>query len=155
MLPRENSHGITPVEVTPEAGASFPRGVVCDSVSPSAPILRLMGKDLMVISKEKAADLPRDQTMQNASRDSQVPSLSEHSCGFPSWQDQTSRGSVLIRPHVHEQDPRTFVTRHFDFGSSNVMNNNSRSPEQTSGGMYVNKRVHSNFTIPSMPPLPR
>lgn len=148
--PLENSHqGSMPVEVTSEAGISFSRNGDCDSSSPSAPILRLMGKDLMVINKERD-DRSRNPTAQNACTNSQMLPVSELSSGFSSWQHHPSQDAIFMAPPVLEQDPRTLAMRHFDFGASNMISN-PRNSKQASGGMYVNKRMHASFSSPPSP----
>lgn len=148
--PMENSHqGTMPVEVTSEAGISFSRSGDCDSSSPSAPILRLMGKDLMVINKERD-DLSRNPTAQNGCTNSQMLPVSEFSSGFSSWQHHPSQGSIFMAPSVLEQDPRTFAVRQFDFGTSNMISN-LRNSKQASGEMYINKRMHASFSSPPSP----
>lgn len=121
---------IMPKEVATEAAVSFPKPGDCDSASPAS-ILRLMGKDLMVINKSKD-----DISVQNVCTNRQVLPVSEFPCGVPrSWEHQSPQSMVVMGPLLHEHNPHTFSVQHFGGGSSNTIN--FRSPKQGSqGSMY-------------------
>ncbi|XP_021740771.1 uncharacterized protein LOC110707051 [Chenopodium quinoa] len=131
----ETSHqSITSLESSLEAADPFPRSGEYGSTSP-APILRLMGKDLMV-SNQVDADLSRSQAAINVNVSKLVKS----------WEPQSSQSPTFMGPLPHGQDPDILPVRHFNVGPSNVMHSfGSHNP--ASEGMYLNEHTHASFSV--------
>ncbi|KAJ8754957.1 hypothetical protein K2173_015469 [Erythroxylum novogranatense] len=99
----------------------------CDSVSPSAsnPILRLMGKNLMVINKDEDASMPIGQVephMRDIERASQFPTFSRV-CPV-NIQDQNPYQFNRMIPQgsaISSRDPHSTMGHCFDVGFSNNM----------------------------------
>ncbi|KNA13989.1 hypothetical protein SOVF_111480 [Spinacia oleracea] len=120
----------------------FSRTGDCDSISPSALTLRLMGKDLKV-SNQIDTDLSRSQAAINGDMNKLVKR---------SWEPQSP---TFLRPLPHVQDhPQFLPVRHFDVESSNVMHSFG-SHNQSSGGMYLNERMHAGFSVLGAGPFRR
>lgn len=130
-------------QTTVQAADPFLRNGEYDSSSPSAPILRLMGKDLMVSNKVDT-DLSRSQASINVGMN----------IVKRSWELQPTQNPTCMKPLLHGQDPHCLPVRHVDLGSSNVIHN-FRSHDQASGGMYNYDRMHASFSVLGAGPLQR
>ncbi|XP_074292984.1 uncharacterized protein LOC141619860 isoform X1 [Silene latifolia] len=118
-----------------------------DSSTP-APILRLMGKDLMVVNNEED-DPSLVPAAQNVNPNSETSSKHD-----VTWEHHSSQSPALIGPLPYVQDPCTFSVKCFDVGPSNMINS-SGSPNSTSGDTYINNPVHPRLGIHGTAPLKR
>lgn len=137
-------HSITSLETTADAADPFSKTGDSDSRSPSAPILRLMGKDLRV-SNRVDADLSSSQASMNVSMDKLVKK---------SWEPQFSQSPAFMGPPLHGQGPLFLPAGHFDVGSSSVIHSFGGHNE-ASGGLYLNERMHASFSVLGAGPLQR
>lgn len=150
------------VKGSPETGVKFSGHGDCDSSSPSTPnpVLRLMGKNLMVVNKEEDASVPPGQShpcAQNSHVISQLPTSSQVSPGNMQNQDchyfpqMGSQGPVIFSHNPYDAAGQSFDAR---LSSSFRNQNNPRTP-QTSGqvpsGMFPNQHVNGGFTAPMEP----
>ncbi|KAL2923897.1 hypothetical protein RDABS01_015388 [Bienertia sinuspersici] len=132
----ETAHqSITSLETTIEAADPSLRTGDCSSASP-APILRLMGKDLM-ISNGVDTDISRSQAAINVSMNKLIKR---------SWEPQSYQNPTYMRPLLHGQDPHLLPLRQFDVDSSNVMHSFG-SHNQALGTMYINERMHASLSV--------
>lgn len=149
-----------PVKGSPEAGVKFFGHGDCESPSPSTPnpVLRLMGKNLMVVNKEEDASVPLVQSQpctQNSHGISQFPASCRVSPGNMQSQDCHSF------PHMVSQGPLVFshnsydaVGQSLDVGSFNLRSDVSfrnhtnlralQIPAQV-GGLFANSHVNGGF----------
>ncbi|KAK9734969.1 hypothetical protein RND81_04G174700 [Saponaria officinalis] len=150
----ENSHqNAVSLKISAEAAVHSHRTGEFDSSS-SAPILRLMGKDLMVVSNEDD-DASLVRAAQNVCMNRQVHTVTETSSKHGRiCENLSSHSPVLMGPLPHDQDPRIFSMQCFDVGPSNMINTFG-NPNYTSGDMYVNKHMQSSFSVLGAAPLQR
>lgn len=90
---RKSPVGTVPLKDSPDAVVTFPGHRSCDSASPTAsnPVLRLMGKNLMVVNKDEDASMPLEQTQPQ-------PHLNALS---PRFQTFSEVSCVNIQPQVY------------------------------------------------------
>ncbi|KAK2639958.1 hypothetical protein Ddye_027753 [Dipteronia dyeriana] len=153
--------GSFPLKGSPEAGVKFLGRGDCDSAgpSPSNPILRLMGKNLMVVNKEEDSSVPIGQSPQPcAQSSSHVPSHFPTSSGFSpnNMQNQDCRSfphMVPQRPVIFAHNPYDAVGQQsFDVRFSGGFKNysNPRTPQkpaQVSEGLFQNQLINGGFAI--------
>ncbi|KAI5606233.1 hypothetical protein POPTR_001G472400v4 [Populus trichocarpa] len=134
-----------------------------DSASPSAsnPILRLMGKNLMVVNKDDHVAMPIGQVQpcaQTINRTPHFPTISAVSPG--NIQNQDSHSFHRVTPQgfaIFSRDPyyKTAVQR-FDVGLSNSFGSHTdsklpRAPSQLPAGMFCDQQNDGGF-VTSMKP---
>ncbi|KAH9602283.1 hypothetical protein KSS87_015444 [Heliosperma pusillum] len=118
-----------------------------DSSTP-APILRLMGKDLMVVNNEED-DPSLVPAAQNVNPITETSSKNDIT-----WEHHSSQSPALIGPLPYVQDPCSFSVKCFDVGPSNMINSFG-SPNSTSDDVYINNHVHPSLGIRGTAPLKR
>ncbi|KAK1581721.1 hypothetical protein Q3G72_008434 [Acer saccharum] len=155
--------GSFPLKGSPEARVKFLGRGDCDSAgpSPSNPVLRLMGKNLMVVSKEEDSSVPIGQSPHPCAQNSHVPSHFPTSSGFSSsnMQSQDCRSfphMVPQRPIIFGHNPYDAAGQQsFDRFSSGFKNYaNPRTPQtptQVSEGLFPNQLINGGFAV-SMEP---
>ncbi|KAL9224898.1 hypothetical protein vseg_000880 [Gypsophila vaccaria] len=141
----EKSHkNVMSWKISAEVAARAHRNDECDSSS-SAPILRLMGKDLMVVNNEED-DLSLGRAAQNVCMNKKMhtvtETLSKH--GIP--EHLSSHSPALMGPQPYEQDPHIFSMQCFDVVPS-YMINSFGNLNYASGDMYVNMHMQSRFSV--------
>uniref|UniRef100_A0A2P2KKY4 Uncharacterized protein n=1 Tax=Rhizophora mucronata TaxID=61149 RepID=A0A2P2KKY4_RHIMU len=113
----------------------------CDSASPSAsnPILRLMGKNLMVVNKDDDSSVRHRQVQPHGQN---VPK----NCQFPTF-------STACPGNIPKQDPRTF--HHMIPERSVISSEDSHSMVGQCSDVRLSKgfRSHSHWKLPKAPPL--
>lgn len=158
-----SQQSLTSLETTAEAADPFLRSGDYDSACP-APILRLMGKDLMV-SNRVDGDLSRSRVAINAGMNRLVHPVTEitfrvnrnwhpPSSQTPGFMEPQSSQSPAFVETLHGQDPHILSARHFDDGSSNVIQGfegHNRALED----VYINERMRGSFSVLGAAPLQR
>lgn len=146
---------------SPDNGVKFPGRVACDSPSPSSsnPILRLMGKNLLVVNKEEGASLPLGQAQSSSPNNhpaSQYTVSSNVSPGNLGNQDRHSfhhmapQGSLIFG-----QSPRDAVGQYFDVRNGFRSHTGLRTletPAQVPVDMFLNRHLDSRFAATSVEP---
>ncbi|KAL5737217.1 hypothetical protein ACOSP7_029978 [Xanthoceras sorbifolium] len=162
VLPVTKSQaGSVPLKGSPEAGVKFLGRGDCDSASPSTsnPILRLMGKNLMVVNKEEDSSVPLGQSHPCA-QNSHVPSHFSTSSGASpnNMQNQECRSFPHMVPQrsiIFGHNPYDAVGQPFDVRlSSGFKNYNPRTPQtpaQVSESLFPNQLINGGFAV-SMEP---
>lgn len=158
----KSSASSTTVKGSPETGVKFSGHGDCDSPSPSTPnpVLRLMGKNLMVVNKEEDASVPLGQSRpcaQNSHIISQLPTSSRASPGNMQNQDCHyfpqigSQGPVIFSHNPYDAAGQSFDAR---LCSSFRNQTNPRTPQtsaQVPSGLFPNQHVNGGFTAPMEP----
>ncbi|KAJ7963474.1 Elongation factor G [Quillaja saponaria] len=147
VLPPMNSlGGSIPLKVCPDGGLISSCPAMCDSVSPSAsnPILRLMGKNLMVVNKNEDAAMPLRQVQpcESTPRFSTISGISpcstENQEYTPVDQRILPQSSVNLGqdPHIHNNP----VTQCYNntrlsnsFGSNSTLKRQKNLPRVATG----------------------
>ncbi|CAK7323902.1 unnamed protein product [Dovyalis caffra] len=127
-----------------------------DSASPSAsnPILRLMGKNLMVVNKDDNAPMAIGQVQacaQNINQTSPFPTISQVSPG--NIQNKDSHSFHRITPQgsvIFSRDPYKTAAQRFDVGLSNSFGSHTdsklpRAPSQLPAGMFCDQHSDGGF----------
>ena len=112
----KSSAGLLPLKGSPDAGVKFPGCGSCDSpcTSASNPVLRLMGKNLMVVNKDEDASVPLGQAQPHSQINhltSRFPTFSDVSP--VNMQNQVYHSYHHMVPQVG-QDPHNLVGQCFD-----------------------------------------
>ncbi|KAK6934698.1 hypothetical protein RJ641_034853 [Dillenia turbinata] len=91
------SMGCSPVKVSVDSAPKFPSRGDCDSNSPSAsnPVLRLMGKNLMVVNKDEDLPMQSEGHVSNGHPSSQYQTFSGVTPGKPQSQDLHYSSAVV------------------------------------------------------------
>ncbi|KAL9444825.1 hypothetical protein AB3S75_017916 [Citrus x aurantiifolia] len=164
IVPPTMKSSASPISVkgSPETGVKFSGHGDCDSPSPSTPnpVLRLMGKNLMVVNKEEDASVPLGQSQpcaQNSHLISQLPTSSRFSPGSMQNQDchyfpqMGSQGPVIFSHNPYDAAGQSFDAR---LPSSFRNQTNPRTPQtsaQVPSGLFPNQHVNGGFTAPMEP----
>ncbi|KAG8485063.1 hypothetical protein CXB51_021443 [Gossypium anomalum] len=137
--------GPIPFKGCPDGGVKLSGHSVCDSASPSSsnPVLRLMGKNLMVVNKEEEASMPLGQGQPCARSDN--------------WNQDEMPFHQAMPPcsMIFNWNPNDLVERTFD--STNGYRNRATlaTPPQTTlqlpVGLFLDEHRHHSFTT-SMEP---
>lgn len=145
------SAGPIPFKDSPNAGVRFLARTDCDSASPSAsnPILRLMGKNLMVVNKDEDAPVQPGQVQPHAryNQASQFPTFS--SVSPSNIQNQECHSFHRMVPQgcvTFGRDPHNTVSQCYDVGLSQSFRSHSDSklPEasaQVPAGMFCDQHT--------------
>ena len=144
------------------AGVRFLARADADSASPSAsnPILRLMGKNLMVVNKEDNVSMPNGQVRpcaQNVNQTSHIPTISAVSPGniqnldSHSFHPMTPQGSVIF-----SRDPYKTAVQRLDAGFSDSFGSHtdsklSQAPSKLPAGMFCDQHSDGGLA-PSIKP---
>ncbi|XVF33830.1 hypothetical protein REPUB_Repub18cG0004800 [Reevesia pubescens] len=123
--------GRIPFNRSPDAGVRLSGRGDCDSASPSSsnPILRLMGKNLMVVNKEEDTSVPLGQEPR-----------------WPVLPSSHASGSLIF-----DQNPNDLVGQSFDVRLTNDYRNHAnlatpQTPVQLPAGMSLDKHIDCGFT---------
>ncbi|KAK8519782.1 hypothetical protein V6N13_031732 [Hibiscus sabdariffa] len=144
----------------PDAGFKLSDRSNCDPVTPSSnPVLRLMGKNLMVVNKEENMSVPLGQAQSCAQSNHLTPK-------FPTSSGTTSsnmgnQGGITFRQTVPQSSlvfdhhPKDLVGQSFDVQLTNGYRNraNLGTPQtlaQFPAGMFFDERIECGLTTSSM-----
>ncbi|KAH1108711.1 hypothetical protein J1N35_012479 [Gossypium stocksii] len=139
--------GPTPFKGCPDGGVKLSGHGVCDSASPSSsnPVLRLMGKNLMVVNREEEASMPHGQGQPCARSDNRnQDEMPFHHAMPPCFM-------------IFNRNPNDLVERTFDTYSTNGYRNRATlaTPPQTTlqlpVGLFLDENRYHSFTT-SMEP---
>ncbi|XP_022716601.1 uncharacterized protein LOC111275519 [Durio zibethinus] len=149
--------GPIPFKGFPDAGVKLSSRGVCDSASPpsSNPILRLMGKNLMVVNKEEDASVSLGQAQSCAQSNRLTPNFPTSSGISPSnirnqggqpVHHTTSQGFLFF-----DQNPNYLVGQSFDVRLTNGYRSRANlakpeTPVQFPAGMFFNGHMDCGFT---------
>ncbi|KAG2682755.1 hypothetical protein I3760_11G204900 [Carya illinoinensis] len=124
---------------SPDVGAKFPGHGSCDSASPAAsnPVLRLMGKNLMVVNKDEDASVPVGSVQSNLGQlnplTPRFPTLSEVSP--VNIQNEVYRCHHHMVPHIG-QDSHNLSGHCFEGKFSNSFrSHNTKTPQMVARGL--------------------
>ncbi|KAJ0044579.1 hypothetical protein Pint_03606 [Pistacia integerrima] len=155
VLPLKGPAGSISVKGSPEGGKFVGHGD-CDSPSPSTPnpILRLMGKNLMVVNKEEDTAMPLGQSQQCAQNSqviSQFQTASRVSPGNMQNQDCHSFTHMPpLAPVIFNRNPYDAVGPSFEvrFSSSYRNHTNPRTPQthaHVPASLFPNQHINGGF----------
>ncbi|EOY11835.1 Uncharacterized protein TCM_030507 isoform 1 [Theobroma cacao] len=149
--------GPIPFKGCPDAGVKLSSRSDCDSASPSSsnPILRLMGKNLMVVNKEEDASVPLGQAQSCAQSNCLTPNFPTSSGisssnirnqGGLSFHHTMPQGSLIF-----DQNPNDLVGQSFDVRLTNGYRNRAslatpQTPLQFPAGMVLDEHMDCGFT---------
>ncbi|GAV69373.1 hypothetical protein CFOL_v3_12874 [Cephalotus follicularis] len=142
--------GSIPSKESPDAGVKFAARTDGDSASPSNPILRLMGKNLMVVNKDDDASVPLSQDRPCAQVNrltSQFPTLPAVSSGNLHYQDSHSfhhmlpQGSVISGQDPHKTGRKCFDARLIDSYLSRTSSQTTQIPAHGPAGMFLTRHM--------------
>ncbi|XWS09559.1 hypothetical protein CRYUN_Cryun39dG0000600 [Craigia yunnanensis] len=141
----------------PDAGVKLSSRSDSDSASPSSsnPILRLMGKNLMVVNKEEDASMPLGQAQSCAQSNCLTPILPTSSGISPSiirnqggmsFHHAMPQGSLIFRPN-----PNDLVVQSFDVQMTNGYRNHAnlatpQTPAPFPPSMFLDEHMDCGFT---------
>ncbi|TYH04788.1 hypothetical protein ES288_A08G034000v1 [Gossypium darwinii] len=139
--------GPIPFKGCPDGGVKLSGHDVCDSASPSSsnPVLRLMGKNLMVVNKEEEASMPLCQGQPCARSDNR------------DQDEMPFHHAMSPCSMIFNQNPNDLVERTFDAYSTNGYRNRATlaTPPQTTPqlpvGLFLDEHRHHSFST-SMEP---
>jgi hypothetical protein len=140
--------GSVPLKGSPDAGVKFPGRGACDSASPSAsnPVLRLMGKNLMVVNKDDDAPMPLGQAQPHPQINPQTPRFPTFPEVSPvNIQNQVYHSYHQMVPQIG-QDSHNLVGHCFDGRLSNSFRShtNLKAP-QTPAGLFPDQHKDGGF----------
>ncbi|XVE80657.1 hypothetical protein DITRI_Ditri14bG0156500 [Diplodiscus trichospermus] len=148
--------GPIPFKGCPDAGVKLSSDGGSNSASPSSsnPILRLMGKNLMVVNKEEDASAPLGQGQICAQSNcptsnfptSGISSSSIQNQGGLSFHHAMPQGSLMF-----DQNPNDLVGQSYDVRLTNAYNNCAniatvQTPVQFPAGMFLDEHMDGGFT---------
>lgn len=140
--------GSVPLKGSPDAGVKFPGRGACDSASPSAsnPVLRLMGKNLMVVNKDDDAPMPLGQAQPHPQINPQTPRFPT----FPEVSPVNIQNQVYHSYHQMGQDSHNLVGHCFDGRLSNSFRShtNLKTPQtlaQGPAGLFPDQHKDGGF----------
>ncbi|TYH34947.1 hypothetical protein ES332_D13G160100v1 [Gossypium tomentosum] len=138
----------------PDAGVKLSASNDRDSATPSSsnPVLRLMGKNLMVVNKEEDKSVPLGQAQSFAQSDHPTPKFPT-----PSGISPSNMGNQAGMPFHHamsqsslifDQHPKDLVGQSFDVQFTNGYRNHANlgTPPQFPAGMFFDERVDRGLT---------
>lgn len=169
----KSSTGSIPLKGSPDGKGKFSGHSDCDSVSPSASnsVLRLMGKNLMVVNRDEDASAPPVQAQSHAPINhltSQFPTFSGVVPGnqnqfYHSFHHSLPHGSVIFGQDPHNKVGECFDAAHFNsfrsYSNPKTPQVVARGPvslfsqQHTDGGFVASMESHEykgdyNFPIP-------
>ncbi|XVF03522.1 hypothetical protein REPUB_Repub05bG0001600 [Reevesia pubescens] len=149
--------GPIPFKGFPDAGVKLSGRGDCDAATPSSsnPILRLMGKNLMVVNKEEDASVPLGQVQSCPQSNSLTPDFPTSSGISPSnirnqgalpFHHAMPQGSLIF-----DQNPNNLVGQSFDVLLTNGYRNHAslatpQTPVQFPAGMFLDEHMDYGFT---------
>lgn len=149
---------------SPEAGMKHSARGDSESASPSPsnPVLRLMGKNLMVVNKEddspSSVPVPGGRSPPNSAATSQFPmSSGANSTKMKSSFPQMAPQMASQRPMNYGHNPYNGMGQSYDVRIPNGFKNYSnprtpQTPAQISEGLISNQMIHGGFTVSMQPP---
>ncbi|XWS11454.1 hypothetical protein CRYUN_Cryun38cG0084200 [Craigia yunnanensis] len=140
-----------------DAGVKLSSRSDCDSASPSSsnPILRLMGKNLMVVNKEEDASMPLGQAQSCAQNNGLTPNFPTSSGISPSIirnQDGLSFHHAMPQGSlIFDQNPNDLMMQSFDVRLTNGYRNRAnlatpQTPVPFQPSMFLDERMDCGFT---------
>ncbi|KAE8098941.1 hypothetical protein FH972_016964 [Carpinus fangiana] len=144
--------GSVPLKGSPDAGVKFPGRGACDSAGPSAsnPVLRLMGKNLMVVNKDDDAPMPLGHTQPHSQINPQTQRFPTYPEISPvNIQNQVYHSYHQMVPQIG-QDSHNLVGHCFDGRLSNSFRShtNLKTPQtlvQGPAGLFPDQHKDGGF----------
>ncbi|KAA8523484.1 hypothetical protein F0562_009907 [Nyssa sinensis] len=146
-------------QVSADSTQKFPIRGDCDSASPSAsnPVLRLMGKNLMVVNKDEDMSPQLSDAQYGALNDQPNPqfqTISGVTSGifrngdFLSFHHMVHQGQLILGQNQHNTLGQGFDVRLSNSFRSHVDSKTPQTPSHAPPAMFPSKNVGSGFTAP-------